>query len=130
MSGKIETLSRREREIMEILYRLGSATAREVLHELSDPPSNSAVRTLLRILVEKGQVQYREDGVRYLYLPNVPRQTAGIQALKRMVETFFDGSAARAAQALLGQSAGQLSQEELGALRRLIDDARKKGRAS
>jgi predicted transcriptional regulator len=124
------SLSRREREIMEIVYRRGSATAQEVLGELSDPPGNSAVRALLRILVQKGQLQYREEGPRYLYLPSVPRQAAATEALRRMVETFFDGSAARAAQALLSKSASQLSREELEGLRRMIDEARRKGRGS
>lgn len=122
------SLSRREREIMNIVYRRGSATAKDVLDDLPNPPGYSAVRALLRILVDKQHLQYRQDGPRYIYSPNVSRQKAARSALNQMVDTFFEGSAGRAAQALLGKSAGKLSREDLDELSALINAAREKER--
>jgi predicted transcriptional regulator len=122
-----ESLSRRERQIMDIVYRRGEATAAQILAELSDPPSYSAIRALLRILVDKKHLQHREDGPRYVYAPTVPRQKARARALSQLVDTFFDGSALKAASALVGSSQRKLSKAELDELSALIDDARKRG---
>jgi predicted transcriptional regulator len=121
-----ESLSRRERQIMDIVYRTGQATAAQILAEMSDPPSYSAIRALLRILVDKKHLQYREDGPRYIYSPTLPRQKARARALERVVDTFFDGSAMSAASALLGSSQ-RLTTDELDELSALIDAARKRG---
>ena len=122
-----ETLSRRERQIMDIVYRRGEATAAQILDDLSDPPSYSAIRALLRILVDKKHLQHREDGPRYVYSPTVSRQTARARALAQVVNTFFDGSALKTASALLGSSQRKLTKSELDELSALIDAARKRG---
>ena len=122
-----ETLSRRERQIMDIVYRRGEATAAQILDELSDPPSYSAIRALLRILVDKEHLLHREDGPRYVYSPTLPRQKARAHALAQVVNTFFDGSALKAASALLGSSQRKLTKSELDELSALIDAARKRG---
>jgi predicted transcriptional regulator len=123
-----DSLSRRERQIMEVVYRQGEATAAQILEGLPDPPSYSAIRALLRILVDKKHLQHREDGPRYVYSPTVPRQTARAQALAQVINTFFDGSALKAASALLGSSQRKLSKAELDELGTLIDAARKRGK--
>jgi len=122
-----ESLSRRERQIMDIVYRRGEATAAQILDDLSDPPSYSAIRALLRILVDKKHLQHREDGPRYVYSPTVSRQAARARALSQVVNTFFDGSALKAASALLGSSQRKLTKSELDELSALIDAARKRG---
>jgi predicted transcriptional regulator len=122
-----ETLSRRERQIMDIVYRHGEATAAQILADMPDPPGYSAIRALLRILVDKKHLQHREAGRRYVYSPTVPRQTARTRALAQVVNTFFDGSALEAASALLGSSRRKLSKAELDELGALIDAARKRG---
>src|SRR5215218_958496 len=96
-----DPLSRRERQILDILYAKGSATAAEVRGALPDAPSYSAVRALLRILEEKGHAHHEAQGTRYVYLPSVPRESARNSALTRIIQTFFDGSAAQAAAALV-----------------------------
>jgi predicted transcriptional regulator len=122
-----ESLSRRERQIMEIVYRRGEATAAQILADLPNPPSYSAIRALLRILVDKKHLQHREDGPRYVYSPVVTRQKARARALSQLVNTFFDGSALKAASALLGSSQRKLSPEELDELTAQIEAARKRG---
>ena len=122
-----EALSRRERQILDFVYRRGEATAAQILSDLSDPPSYSAIRALLRILVDKRHLQHRDDGPRYVYSPTLPRQTARARALAQVVNTFFDGSALKAASALLGSSQRKLTKTELDELRALIDAARKRG---
>ena len=122
-----ESLSRRERQIMDVVYRRGEATAAQILAEMSDAPSYSAIRALLRILVDKKHLQHREDGPRYVYTPVIPRQRARARALERVVDTFFDGSALKAASALLGSSRRLLTEAELAELSDLIDAARKRG---
>jgi len=112
---------------MNIVYRLGEATAAQVLADMADPPSNSAVRALLRILVDKKHLQHREDGPRFVYSATLPRQTARTRALAQVVNTFFDGSALKAASTLLGSSQRKLTKAELDELGKLIDAARKKG---
>jgi predicted transcriptional regulator len=121
-----DTLSRRERQIMDVIYTRGQATATEVVEALPDPPSYSAVRALLRILEEKGHLRHQQDGPRYVYLPVVPRDRARRSALRSLVRTFFDGSAAQAAAALIDQS--KLSDAEFERLRELIEKAHKEGR--
>ena len=121
-------LTRRERQIMDILYRRGRATAAEVMEEMPGEPNYSTVRTQLRILEEKGHVRHEEEGLRYVYAPAVPRNAARKSALKHLVETFFDGSAEQAVAALLGGEASRLSDEDLDRIEELVARARKDGR--
>ena len=118
-------LSRRERQIMDAIYRLGRASAAEVLERLPDPPSYSAVRAMLRILEEKGHLRHEQKGVRYIYLPTVPRDSARESALQHMLRTFFNNSTEDAVAALLDLRDDRLSDAELDRLSRLIDNARK-----
>ena len=122
------SLSRRERQIMDAIYRRGRATAAEVLEDLPDPPSYSAVRAMLRVLEEKGHLRHEQQGPRYLFLPTVPREKARRSALRQLVRTFFDGSTEQTVAALLDLSASRLSDAELDRLSQLIDQARKEGR--
>jgi predicted transcriptional regulator len=119
-----EKLSRRERQIMDILYQRGQAAAAEVLEELPDPPSYSAVRAMLRILEEKGHLKHKQQGNRYIYLPTVPRDRARRSALQRVLQTFFDGSTEQAVATLLDLSAPKLSDADLDRLANLIDEAK------
>jgi len=121
-------LSRRERKIMDVVYRLGKATVTDVLERLPDPPSYSAVRALMRILEEKGHLSHEQDGPRYVYLPTVPRDAAQASALSHLVRTFFGGSAEAAVAALLDLPEHGMSEGELSRLSRLIDEARGQGR--
>ena len=123
-----EHLSRRERQIMDVLYERGKASAAEVLAAMPDPPSYSAVRAMLRVLEEKGHVLHEQDGARYIYAPEVPRETARESALARLVQTFFGGSAEQAVVALIDMSRENLDDEQLRRMSRLIDQARKEGR--
>jgi len=128
MSKTLHTvLSRRERQIMDILFRRGRATAGEVMGELPGNPSSSTVRTQLRVLETKGHVRHEEEGLRYVYLPVVKRQAARKSAVRHLVETFFGGSSEKAVAALLGGEASRLSDEELDRIAGLIDKARKEG---
>ena len=122
------SLSRRERQIMDAIYRRGQATAAEVLEDLPDPPSYSAVRAMLRVLEEKGHLRHEQQGPRYVFLPTVPRERARRSALKQLVRTFFDGSTEQTVAALLDLSARRLSNAELDRLSQLIERARKEGR--
>ncbi|MEM6325840.1 MAG: BlaI/MecI/CopY family transcriptional regulator [Bacteroidota bacterium] len=119
-------LSRRERQVLDVLHRLGRATAAEVRAALADPPSDSAVRTHLRILEEKGHVQHQQDGPRYVYSPVVAREAAGQGALRHLVRTFYEDAPVRAAAALLRDS--DLSDDDLDRLSALIEQAREQGR--
>lgn len=121
-------LSRREREILDILYASAPLGAAEVRERLVDPPTYSAVRALLRILEEKGHVHHEQVGQRYLYAPVVPRATAREAALESLVQTFFGGSPGDAVAALLDTSRDQLGQADLDRLAALIDAARREGR--
>ena len=121
-------LSRRERQIMEIVYRHGRVTAAEVREELPDPPGYSTVRTLLRILEDKGHLRHEQDGPRYLYRPTLPRSRARRTALQGLLRNFFDGSRERMIEALLDAPDRELSAEELDRLADLIDRARREGR--
>ncbi len=120
-------LSRRESEVMEIIHRLGRATAVAIREEMEDPPTDAAVRSTLRILVEKGHLVYAQDGPRYVYAPTVPRSEARRTALGRVLDTFFDGSTEGAMAALL-DARGPLSAEERARLKALIDQAAEEGR--
>jgi predicted transcriptional regulator len=122
------SLSRRERQIMDAIYRRGQATSAEVLEDLPDPPSYSAVRAMLRVLEEKGHLQHVQQGPKYLFLPTVPREKARRSALKQLMQTFFDGSAEQTVATLLDLSASKLSDAELDRLSQLINQARKEGR--
>ena len=120
-------LARREREILDILYRLGRATAAEVLEALGGERSYSTVRTQLRVLEEKGHVRHEVDGTRYVYLPSVPRSAARRTALRHLMHTFFDGSPERVVAALLGDSRA-MTDEELERIEALVSRARKDAR--
>jgi predicted transcriptional regulator len=120
-------LSRRERQIMDVIYRHGKVTAAEVLAELPEPPGYSAVRAMLRLLEEKGHIRHEQDGPRYVYTPTVNRDKARKSAMRHLVRTFFDGSTEDAVAALLQNDAG-ISEAELERLSQLIDGAKKEGR--
>lgn len=120
-------LSRRERDIMDILFRRGRVTAEEVMRELSGDPSYSTVRTQLRVLEEKGHVRHVEEGRRFVYMPAVARSAARKAALRHVVETFFEGSVERVVAALLGGEAMRLSDDELQRIQSLVDKAKKDG---
>ncbi len=125
--AKQHELSRREREMMNIIFRNGKATANEVMEKMADAPSYSAVRATLRVLEQKGHVKHHHDGARYVYLPTMPREKAGLSALDLLLATFFDGSAANVVATLLERKE-RLTSEELDRLSSLIDQARKEGR--
>jgi BlaI family transcriptional regulator, penicillinase repressor len=120
-------LSRRERQIMDILYQRGRATAAEIHEEVPEPPTYSAVRAKLRVLEEKGHVRHEEEALRYVYLPTLPRETARRSALRHMVATFFEGSVEEAVAALLDLSAANLSKKDLDRISSLIEEAKKEG---
>ena len=121
-------LSRRERQIMDVIYQRGRASAAEVLKALPDAPSNSAVRALLRILEEKGHLRHQKDGPRYMYIPVVSEKAARRSALKRVLNTFFHGSTGDAMAALISMSEAKLSDAELDRLASLVEQASKEGR--
>jgi predicted transcriptional regulator len=130
MTGKpLEHLSRRERQIMDIVFRRGRATAAEVHEDLPDPPTYTAVRGTLRLLVDKGVLRHEHDGPRYVYLPVVDPARAKTSALRHLVQTFFNDSAGSAVAAMVGMFGDDLSDEELAELERAIKQARKKGGA-
>ena len=121
-------LSRRERQILDVLYRAGRATAAEVQGALPDAPSYSAVRTLRRILEDMGHVRHEQDGARYVYMPTVAGDRARRSALRHLLHTFFEGSATQAIAALLDEDAGRLTDEDLDRLQKMVDRAREEGR--
>lgn len=122
------SLSRRERQIMDILYRRGSGTAAEIKAEMPDAPSYSAVRAMLRILEEKGHLKHHADGPRYVFTPVVSRPAAQKSALRQMIRTFFDGSPTQAVAALLDMSARNLTDDELEELGKLVEQAKGEGK--
>jgi predicted transcriptional regulator len=123
-----QDLSRRERQIMDVIYRLGRATVAEVVAALPEAPSYSTVRALMNVLEEKGQLAHEQDGARYVYLPTVPREKARRGVLSSVVATFFDGSSRQAIAALLEHPDTRLSRDELDSLSALIEKAKKEGR--
>jgi predicted transcriptional regulator len=120
-------LSRRERQMMDILYQRGRASASEIHAALPDPPSYSAVRAKLRVLEEKGHVRHEEESLHYVYLPTVARATARRSALRHMLSTFFEGSVEQAVAALLDLSVANLSEQDLERISSLIEEAKKEG---
>jgi len=123
---KPSSFSRRERQIMDILYKLERATVAEVLSKLSGKPNYSTVRAQLRVLEEKGHVRHEEHGLRYVYVPTVPREIARRSALRHLVETFFEGSTEKAVTALLGGEVSKISSEELERLAGIIAKSQQK----
>ena len=121
-------LSRRERQIMDVIYSKGRASAAEVLEAIPKPPSYSAVRAMLRLLEEKGYLRHEQDGPRYVFLPTLSRERARQSAMKQLLQTFFDDSAEQAVAALLDMSRAKLSDAELDRLSEMIERARKEGR--
>ena len=121
-------LSRRERQIMDVVYRLGRVTVTDVLARLPDPPSYPAVRAMLRVLENKGHLRHALEGKSYVYVPIVPRNRASRSALQNMLKTFFDGSTEKAVAALLDISRTEITDDDLDRLSRLIDQARQEGR--
>ena len=117
-------LTKRERQIMDVLYRLGRATAADIMERLDGAPGYSTVRTQLRVLERKGHVRHQEEGLRYVYLPTVPRHSARRSALKHLVDTFFEGSTTKVVAALLGGEASRVSDQELARIEDLVKDAR------
>jgi predicted transcriptional regulator len=124
-SARHSSLTRRERQIMDILYRRGRATAAAVMADLPGVPNSSTVRTQLRVLEEKGHVRHEEEGLRYVYLPAVPRHAARRSALRHLIDTFFDGSAEKVVSALVGGEGARLSDDELKRIAQVIEKARK-----
>jgi len=120
-------LTRRERHIMDVLFRLGRATAEEVMNELSGQPNYSTVRTQLRVLEQKGHVRHEERGRQFVYSPAVPRRTARKSALRHVVETFFDGSVEQVVGALLGGEGARVSEEELDRILELVSQTKARG---
>jgi len=127
MNGQ-KKLSRRERQIMDIIYELREATAAQVLDKIPDPPSYSTIRALLKILEDKGHISHKQTGPRYVFSPTVPREKAQKRALNHLLHTFFDGSREKAVAALLNISDEKLSNEEWQRLMHLIEEAKKEGR--
>lgn len=128
MTNSQKNLSRRERQIMDIIYQRGQATAAEVLENLPDPPSYSAVRAMLKVLEDKGHLRHKQQGPRYVFLPRVSREKAKRSAVKHLLQTFFDGSAENAVATLLDVSGSDLSNSDLDRLNNLISQAKKEGR--
>ncbi len=125
----MQKLSRRERQILDILYERGRATAAEIQAALPDAPGYSATRALLRVLEEKGHVRHAADGPRYVFSPRVPKERARRVALKHLLQTFFDDSAGSVVAALLDVSAARLTPVEIDRIEALIERARKEGKA-
>ena len=124
----LEGLSRRERQIMEILYQRGKASASEVREAMDDAPSYSAVRAMLRVLEDKGHVRHQEEGLKYVYVPVVAREKAKRSAVKHVLDTFFAGSPEQIVAALLDVSAAKLTREELDRMSEMIEKAKKEGK--
>jgi len=127
-SNSKDGFSRREREIMDALYSLGRASAAQILEQLPDPPTYTAIRTLLTILEKKGHIRHLSDGTRYIYEPMVAREQMGRRAIDSLLKTFFDDSVERAVTALLTREDANISREDLDRLSRLIEKAKQEGR--
>jgi predicted transcriptional regulator len=128
LKNQQDPLSRREREMMNIIFARGRATAIEVMESMAEPPSYSAVRATLRVLEQKGHLKHQHDGTRYVYLPTVNREKVRLSALDNLLATFFDGSAANIVATLIDRQKGKMSEDELDELSRLIEQARREGR--
>ena len=129
-SGGLDELGRRERQIMEIIYRRGKANAAEVLADIPDPPTYTAVRGMLRLLESKGHLRHEQEGPRYVYFPTADPDRISKSALRHLVRTFFDNSAGSAVAAMVGMYEDRLTESDLADLEKLIDKARSKGGAS
>ena len=127
-SDKQGKFSRRERQIMDALYKLGKASAAQIVEQIADPPSTTAIRTLLTILEKKGHVRHESDGTRYIYEPLVAREQMSKRAMDSLLKTFFDNSVERAVAALLTRKDADVSRDELDRLSRLIEKAKREGR--
>ncbi len=127
-NGKKDGFSRREREIMDALYKLGKATAAQILEEIADPPTYTAIRSHLTILERKGHIRHKADGPRYVYEPKVAREKMAQKAVKSVLRTFFDDSVEGVVAALLNQQDNKLSREELDRLAQMIEKAKEEGR--
>ncbi|HEY4941510.1 MAG TPA: BlaI/MecI/CopY family transcriptional regulator [Rhizomicrobium sp.] len=125
---KKDRFSRREREILDALYKLGRASAAQILDEIADPPSYTAIRSLLAILERKGHVRHASDGTRYIYEPRVAREQMGRRAIDALLSTFFDNSVEQAVAALITAKDADISRDELDRLSRLIEKAKREGR--
>jgi predicted transcriptional regulator len=125
---ELPPLSRREREIMDVLFRRGSATADVVHEEIPNPPSYSAVRATLSVLLEKGHVRREQEGRRYVYMPSVARTAARSAAVDRLVDVFFGGSTAAAMAAMIDERAADLDDDEIAKIEAMIEQAREAGR--
>lgn len=125
---KKDGFSRREREILDALYKLGRASAAQILDEIADPPSYTAIRSLLAILERKGHVRHASDGTRYIYEPKVAREQMGRRAIDALLSTFFDNSVEQAVTALITAKDADISRDELDRLSRLIEKAKREGR--
>jgi BlaI family transcriptional regulator, penicillinase repressor len=123
-----QNLGRRERQIMEVIFELGEASVASVLERLPDPPSYSAVRTMIRLLEGKGYLRHRREGTKYIYRSTEPKDSVSRSALRHIIKTFFGGSASDTVAAILDVTSEKLSKEEFNRIERLIDDARKEGR--
>jgi predicted transcriptional regulator len=121
-------LSRRERQVMDVIYRRGQATALDVIEEIPEPPTYSAVRAILAVLEKKGHIKHKREGVKYIYAPTRSRERAAQSALTKVLQTFFDGSAEKVIAALLNSSEKKPSREDLQRMTKLIDDAKKENR--
>ena len=128
--NETDKLGSRERQIMDIIYRRGRATAAEVQNDLSDPPTNSAVRGMLRLLEEKGHLRHESDGPRYVYVPTIDPSKMSRSAVRHLVRTFFDNSAGSAVAAMLGMYESRLKDSDLDRLEALIEQVRSKGGTS
>jgi predicted transcriptional regulator len=126
-AGK-DGFSRREREIMDALYKLGKASAAQIMEQIPEPPTYTAIRTQLTILEKKGHVRHTSDGTRYIYEPEVAREQMGKRAIDQLLKTFFDNSVERAVTALLTRKDADISRDDLERLSRLIEKAKKEGR--
>ena len=125
---KMQSLSRREREMMDIIFRASKATAGEVMEAMAEPPSYSAVRATLRVLEQKGLLRHEDDGTRYVYRPTLNRDKARQSALDHLLATFFDGSVANVVATLIERSGEELSSDDLDHIGKLIEHAKKEGR--
>lgn len=128
LSSKQSGLSRRERQIMDILYARGKASASDVREAMEDAPSYSAVRTLLRVLEDKGHVKHRAEGLRYVYTPTAAREKVKRSAMKHLLDTYFNGSPEQIVAALLDVSSTELTREELDRMAEMIDKAKREGK--
>lgn len=127
-SESAQDLSRRERQIMDALYRLGSASASEIRDAIPSPPTNTAVRTLLTILHDKGHVRFRQEGARYIYEPVVSREEMGKSMMSGVVQTFFEGSIERVVATLIDAQESKLTNDQIAKLQAIIDEAKDNGR--